>query len=561
MSTLEKLKLTSSLSDFAQLIGYKPKNLAYIIYKIPDKNKYTEFSIPKKSGGERIIKSPTEKLKKLQKRTAHLLNDCLEEILSVNKHSLSHGFRRNHSIITNAQKHINKRHVFNIDLKDFFPSINFGRVRGFFIKNNHFALSPNIATLIAQISCHNNELPQGSPCSPVVSNLLGHLIDIRMVNLAKRAKCTYSRYADDLTFSTNKKIFPKRIAVPETNSPNKWTASNKLKKEINKINFKINESKTYLQNKTSRQMTTGLIVNKKVNIRKEYYRLAKAMCNQVFATNEYYFVGDKKEIISGSINQLIGIVNFIYYVKRMHDDRKMGDRHFKPTSITILYRKLLFYKYFHSLKQPLIICEGKTDIIYFKCALKQLINDYPNLIEKEGNKFNYNISFLNQSKQLRDVLAIAKGTSGLAFLLNMYPAIMKKFYGAGKLFPVIVVVDNDKGSTKINGILEKHNKVKNVSANNFNFFCENLYVVHLPNGKRKETTIEDLFSPNLLKTKIDGKTFNPKSNLDKSKEYSKIVFAEKVVKINQSKIDFSGFKQILDRIEESVIDYAQKSNT
>jgi len=124
MSSLEKLKQTSSLSEFAKLIGYKPKSLAYIIYKIPTEDKYVEFTITKKNGGERAIQSPTEKLKKLQKRIARLLNDCLEEILSVHKHSLSHGFRRKHSIITNAQKHRNKRHVFNVDLKNFFPSIN-----------------------------------------------------------------------------------------------------------------------------------------------------------------------------------------------------------------------------------------------------------------------------------------------------------------------------------------------------------------------------------------------------------------------------------------------------
>ena len=93
--------------------------------------------------------------------------------------------------------------------------------------------------------------------------------------------------------------------------------------------------------------------------------------------------------------------------------------------------------------------------------------------------------------------------------------------------------------------------------NNFTFFNENLYVVHLPNGQRKETTIENLFSDRWLKTKIDGKTFNPKSNFDKNKEYSKIVFAEKVIKANQVKIDFSEFKPLFDRIEETIDDFNQ----
>ena len=116
--------------------------------------------------------------------------------------------------------HKNKRHVFNVDLKDFFPSLNFGRVRGFFIKNAHFQLEPKVATVIAQIACHDNELPQGSPCSPIISNFIGHLLDVRMANLAKKTKCNYSRYADDLTFSTNWKEFPEKLAIKKKGSDN-----------------------------------------------------------------------------------------------------------------------------------------------------------------------------------------------------------------------------------------------------------------------------------------------------------------------------------------------------
>ncbi len=559
MSSLEKIKQTNSLRDLANLIGYKPKSLAYIIYKIPNEKKYIEFEIPKKIGGERIIKSPTSRLKKLQQRIADLLNDCLEEILSENKHSLSHGFRRNHSIISNAQKHVKKRHVFNVDLKDFFPSINFGRVRGFFIKNHHFKLKPKIATILAQIACHNNELPQGSPCSPVISNLIGHLIDIRMVNLAKRAKCTYSRYADDLTFSTNKKEFPNIIALKKENSSNIWVPSRTLVKEINKVGFEVNESKTSLQHKTSRQITTGLIVNKKVNIKKEYYRMARAMCNELFATNEFYLKGDidGKEAKKGTINQLIGIVNFIYYVKRLYDKRKLNKRHYSPNSITKLYRRLLFYKYFYALNCPLLICEGKTDIIYLKCALKQLAKDFPTLIGKKDDKYAFNIAFLKSSKQLRDVFAIAKGTSGLCRILEMYSKIMSKFYAPGKAFPVIIVVDNDDGASKINNILQKKYKINNPCNREFNYICDNLYIVHIPSPEGQNISIERLFDPELLKTRIDGKTFNPKSDFDKKKEYSKTVFAEKVVRINQNDIDFTGFKPLFNRIELTIQNYTQ----
>ncbi len=214
MSQLESLRNAVDLSDLAKILGYKPKAISYILYVTKEENKYAEFEIPKKNGKTRKINAPTDQLKHLQRRLADLLNNCFSDISSeAQQKSLSHGFRKNHSIVTNANNHKNRRYVFNIDLKDFFPSINFGRVRGFFIKNNHFSLEGKVATIIAQIACHNNELPQGSPSSPIISNLIGHLLDVRMVNLAKNGKCTYSRYADDLTFSTNRKDFPASIAT------------------------------------------------------------------------------------------------------------------------------------------------------------------------------------------------------------------------------------------------------------------------------------------------------------------------------------------------------------
>lgn len=132
MSSIEKLKNAKTLNDFAAILGYKPKSLSYILYRISDEDKYIEFEIPKKNGEKRSIKAPEERLKHLQGRLADILNKCFEESCGLSKHkkSLSHGFRYKHSIVTNAINHRNKRYVFNIDLKDFFPSINFGRVYG-----------------------------------------------------------------------------------------------------------------------------------------------------------------------------------------------------------------------------------------------------------------------------------------------------------------------------------------------------------------------------------------------------------------------------------------------
>jgi 5S rRNA maturation endonuclease (ribonuclease M5) len=585
MIALEKLKKTTSLSELAILLGYKPKALSYILYKIPSENKYIEFKIPKKNGGERRIKAPVDQLKTLQKRLAGLLNKCFEEIWTKSKHKrpLSHGFRKTFSILTNANEHKHKRHVFNIDLQDFFPSINFGRVRGFLIKNAYFELDPKVATVIAQIACHDNELPQGSPCSPIISNLIGHLLDIRMANLAKKAKCTYSRYADDLTFSTNRKEFPEIIAIKKNGYDNDWVSGKVLKKEIEKVGFTINEKKTSLQYKTARQVATGLVVNEKVNIKREYYKLARSMCYALFQSGQFYiggkrisepaisenaktsdaspgntkmFLGESQpdKNVTGSINQLEGILGFIYHVKKRHDDRGIKAKRYHPTNIAKLNREFLFYKHFFSLYRPLIICEGKTDIVYLKCALKQLEKEYGVLVQKKDGDFIFKIGFLNLSKNLKDVFAISGGTPGLASLMDMYKEYMKPFKGDGKKHPVIILTDNDSGSKEIMKKLKDNDSIKP-----FSYFVENLYVVHVPSvSGNAETEIEDLFDKKVLETKVDGKTFSRKTKIDTKTEYGKVVFAEKVIKANQNAIIFDGFKEILNRFKGVIEDYNQK---
>ena len=133
MSILKNLKDAETLDDLASILGYKPSSLSYIIYKISDDQKYNKFKIPKRSGGEREISAPTAQLKRLQRHLANALYACRDETdANSGRRSLSHGFRRKHSIVTNARRHKRRRYVLNLDLQDFFPTFNFGRVRGFF---------------------------------------------------------------------------------------------------------------------------------------------------------------------------------------------------------------------------------------------------------------------------------------------------------------------------------------------------------------------------------------------------------------------------------------------
>lgn len=124
-NSLNAFRSAKGLHGIAHLIGFKPKNLAYILYGIADEHKYTEFKIPKKSGGERTIRSPVDKLKHAQKRLAEHLSMSLSEIDELEgvqrKCTLSHGFRPDLDISTNASPHVRRRWVFNVDLEDFFP--------------------------------------------------------------------------------------------------------------------------------------------------------------------------------------------------------------------------------------------------------------------------------------------------------------------------------------------------------------------------------------------------------------------------------------------------------
>jgi len=337
MARLEKLKAATTLHDVAHILGFKPKSLAYILYKKPSAARYKHFEIPKRTGGKRSISAPYPDLMNLQKRLSKLLQDCICEINVARKieSALSHGFRRKYSIITNAAIHRNKRYVFNIDLENFFGTINFGRVRGFFITNRNFELNPAVATVLAQIACHENALPQGSPCSPVISNLIGHLLDIRLAALSNQVGCSYSRYADDLTFSTNKRNFPTKVAKLAGEETHQWQAGKNLERIIEKAGFTINNAKTRMQYMNSRQDVTGLVVNSKVNTRAEYRRTARAMVHRLLNTGSFQRKqishDDKGDLVetevNGTLEQLNGMLGFIdsVSVSNKRKDMKPSD--------------------------------------------------------------------------------------------------------------------------------------------------------------------------------------------------------------------------------------------
>jgi len=572
MSIVNKLQAATTRADLAALLGYQLKTFAFIVYQIPDAAKYTEFETPKRSGGMRKISAPVPRLKALQKRLATLLYDYLDELEMGRppRRTLSHGFVRKRSIITNAHAHRGRRYVLNIDLEDFFPSINLGRIRGVLMKDKRFLLHERVATAIAQIACQGGKLPQGSPCSPVVSNIVGRLLDVRMVRLAKEYGCRYTRYADDITLSTNEKDFPAEIAIPTGVDGDVWEAGPALAKAIVKAGYVINAKKTRVQYRGSRQIVTGLVVNKQVNVKAEYYRIARSMCWQLFNTGSYYrvlsaqfaggAVGDPDiHQVQTSIAPLQGIVEHIYKVRNTYDVREPDQKKKKPTATRTLYHKLLFYKNFVALERPLLLPEGKTDTIYLKAAIEKLVGFHPKLGHIAAGRFKSAISFQAFSSKIHDILQLGGGSGEFLFLIRSYRANLDRYRYRAMKHPVILLIDNDSGAPDVfkDAIKCGASGISLTSTDPFYRLIDNLYLIKTPEiGATGISCIESLFDPALLNEKVNGLEFDASKKHKAPGKYGKQVFAEQVIKPNANTIDFSGFVPLLDRIAAVIDDYA-----
>jgi len=289
-------------------IKFTERNLHYVFIK--KSTMYSEISIPKKNGEKRQILAPSFFLKRVQAA----LSTLIQIIFIGSENYNSNGFILGRSIKRNAIPHVNKRYLLNVDLENFFPSIEFRRVKTV-LELSPFCLNKNrenLAFIIANIVTYNGILPQGAPTSPVISNVVCQKLDRKLTRLSKKYKTKYSRYADDITFSSNVKVF-----------------DSKFFKELSDIifseNFKLNNSKTRLKSSLERQEVTGLIVNKKVNVKREYYRSVKAMLNNweihglEYATARFKSFQSKEQHSVGFQNSLQGKINFIGIIKGNSD--------------------------------------------------------------------------------------------------------------------------------------------------------------------------------------------------------------------------------------------------
>jgi len=292
-----------------EAVPFELKQITFYANPKINPNRYIKFGIEKKDGSIRVIHAPSPGSKAIQK--------CLNLILQIvfEPHPAATGFVTGKSIVDNAKVHAGSNYVYNIDLKDFFPSIEQARVwrtlqlppfnlgksiktpkkipgnkwaeiTESVIKNDVHYQRLQLNNLISALVCYEmeverqneseewikirkNVLPQGAPTSPIITNIICQKLDFILTGVAKKFGMKYTRYADDITFSSMHSVFAK-------NSPIKNDAGRifieELQRVIREQGFHIKESKVRLQRRGYRQEVTGLIVNDTVNINKRYLK-------------------------------------------------------------------------------------------------------------------------------------------------------------------------------------------------------------------------------------------------------------------------------------------------
>jgi RNA-directed DNA polymerase len=265
---LASLNSLVSRRDVANLLGVSWQKLAWLVFAHRPEGYYKTWDINKKSGGSREIRAPRPALCHVQQE----LHGILMDVYAPRKPT--HGFVRGRNVISNASPHVGRAFVLNVDIRDFFPTINFGRVRGLFL-NYPFECNNVVATLLAQICCSGDVLPIGAPTSPAIANMICYRMDRELLALARNRGCWYTRYADDLTFSTDRAKFPADIAIADAGGV--VVPGTRLAAILQDNGFEPNSEKTRLQTRHDRQVVTGIIVNERINVDRRYIRRIRAM--------------------------------------------------------------------------------------------------------------------------------------------------------------------------------------------------------------------------------------------------------------------------------------------
>ncbi len=276
------LPILHTASDLARLLGISVGRLRWLTFhrRTAALVHYHRFDLPKKTGGLRRISAPKPQLKAAQQVVFTKLLGHLHDVARLGESA--HGFVATRSVVTNAAPHVGQAVVVNLDLRDFFPSVSFGRVRGLF---RGMGYSGVVATLLAlvctepprvavdvdgrrvHVAVGDRQLPQGACTSPALTNLLCRRLDARLRGIASKLGYRYTRYADDLTFSA-------------TDGDDVSALLFRVRRVIVDEGFVEHPEKTRVMRHGRRQEVTGVVVNRRLAVPREDVRRLRAVLHQ-----------------------------------------------------------------------------------------------------------------------------------------------------------------------------------------------------------------------------------------------------------------------------------------
>lgn len=265
--------------DVASALNQSPERLQWLVFErgADPTDHYTRFEIPKRSGGVRLISSPKPALRAAQEwvRTQVLAHRPVSPAATA--------FRPGMSILDNARPHVGAGVIVRIDVKDFFPSITFERVRGYF---ESLGYNSGVATVLALVCTDaprarvtldgqsrfvvvgERALPQGACTSPDLANLIVLGLDARLIGLAAKLGWAFTRYADDFIFSCSNQDADAAVLVRT------------VTRISNDEGFRINTKKTRIMRRPNRQTVTGLLVGDDVRLTRQDLRRIRAFLHR-----------------------------------------------------------------------------------------------------------------------------------------------------------------------------------------------------------------------------------------------------------------------------------------
>lgn len=303
------LPLLSTEEDLAGWLGLSLTRLRWFTHDRPAERvwHYVRYTLPKRSGGTRVILAPKRELKRLQRQ---LLRELLDRLPASDS---AQGFVRERSAVTNALGHVGKAFILKMDLKDFFPAITFGRVRGAFIWMGYsFSVASALAMLCTEyervpfvrgsrvyyISVGPRHLVQGAPTSPAVANFVAFRLDKRLEALARQAGFDYSRYADDLTFSGDSQEALMKIRAATA-------------RIIADEQFTLNVAKTRILRQSTQQRVTGVVVNDRLSAPRQLRRQIRAILHRAASTG---LAAQNREGRPNFRAYLYGLIGYIHAI-------------------------------------------------------------------------------------------------------------------------------------------------------------------------------------------------------------------------------------------------------